>query len=299
MRIHTAVLPVAGLGTRFLPVTKSIPKEMLPVVDRPLIQYVVEEAFSAGIEQVVLVSSTGKAVLEDHFDSSVELEMALEAKGKDELLQLVRDLAPPAGRSISSVRQSAPLGLGHAVLCAWPIVGNKPFAVLLPDDFIWTDDNTPSVLTQMVEQFNKLEASVVAVMDVSPSQTNLYGVIDPYNPKVDDSEDIIRAKGFVEKPSPDVAPSNLAVIGRYILTPEIFPLLANGKKGAGGEIQLTDAISALLGQQSVFGYRFSGTRYDCGDKIGFQMANIALSLQRSEMRSELLPFLREQLARWN
>ncbi|MBF0193490.1 MAG: UTP--glucose-1-phosphate uridylyltransferase GalU [Magnetococcales bacterium] len=299
MTIRTAVLPVAGLGTRFLPVTKSIPKEMLSVVDRPLIQYVVEEAFSAGIEQVVLVSSRSKSVLEDHFDSHVELEMALEAKGKDELLQLVKDLTPPKGRSISAVRQSAPLGLGHAVLCAQAVVGREPFAVLLPDDLIWTDDATPSVLTQMVEQYEKIQASVVAVMEVSPAQTNLYGVIDPSNPDVSKGDSVIKAKGFVEKPSPDIAPSNLAVVGRYILTPEIFPLLANGKKGAGGEIQLTDAISALLEQQSVFGYRFSGTRYDCGDKIGYQKANLALSLQRPDMRSELLPFIKEQLASWS
>ncbi|MBF0382996.1 MAG: UTP--glucose-1-phosphate uridylyltransferase GalU [Magnetococcales bacterium] len=299
MTIRTAVLPVAGLGTRFLPVTKSIPKEMLPVVDRPLIQYVVEEAFTAGIEQVVLVSSSGKGVLEDHFDSHVELEMALAAKGKDELLQLVKDIAPPQGKSISAVRQSAPLGLGHAVLCARPVVGNEPFAVLLPDDLIWTDGSTSAVLTQMVEQFDEIQASLIAVMEVSPSQTNLYGVIDPYDPELDDGNDIIRAKGFVEKPSPEVAPSNLALIGRYILTPEIFPLLANGKKGAGGEIQLTDAISALLEQQSVFGYRFRGVRYDCGDKTGYQMANLALSLQRSEMRDELLPFIKKQLADWS
>jgi UTP--glucose-1-phosphate uridylyltransferase len=295
MTIRTAVLPVAGLGTRFLPITKSMPKEMLPVVDQPLIQYVVEEAWSAGIEQVVLVSSRGKAVLEDHFDTNAELELALDAKGKQELLASVRALTPPGGSTICAVRQSSPLGLGHAVLCARELVGNEPFAVLLPDDLICTGDSAPGVLSQLVEQYKKTTSSVVAIMEVAPSQTDRYGVIDPFDSKIVDGERLIKTKGLVEKPEPAQAPSNLAVVGRYILTPEIFTLLASGNRGAGGEIQLTDAICALLGQQSVYGYLFEGTRFDCGNKVGYQMANIALSLERPEMREQLLPFIKEQL----
>ncbi|MBF0358942.1 MAG: UTP--glucose-1-phosphate uridylyltransferase GalU [Magnetococcales bacterium] len=299
MAICTAVLPVAGLGTRFLPITKSIPKEMLPVVDQPLIQYVVEEAWSAGIEQVVLVSSRGKTSLEDHFDSNAELESALDAKGKQESLAAVRGLTPPDGRTICAVRQHAPLGLGHAVLCARAIVGNNPFAVLLPDDLIWTGDSAPGVLSQLVEQFEKSASSVVAVMEVEQSQTCLYGVIDPFDSEIDSRERLIKAKGLVEKPKPDSAPSNLAVVGRYILTPEIFNFLSTGNKGAGGEIQLTDAICALLAQQSVYGYRFEGVRFDCGDKAGYQMANIALSLERPDMREQLIPFIKEQLLNYS
>ncbi|MBF0453257.1 MAG: UTP--glucose-1-phosphate uridylyltransferase GalU [Magnetococcales bacterium] len=298
MTIRTAVLPVAGLGTRFLPITKSLPKEMLPVVDAPLIQYVVEEAWSAGMEQVVLVSSRGKAILEDHFDTSPELESALEAKGAEALLATLRELTPAGVGRIASVRQSAPLGLGHAVLCARAVVGNEPFAVLLPDDLIWTEESTPTVLRQMVDAFQHKGSSLVAVMEVDPSQTDKYGVIDPVDREIKPGERLIQTQGLVEKPEPAQAPSNLAVIGRYILTPDVFDLLENGKRGAGGEIQLTDAICALLPSQSVYGYRFEGTRFDCGDKVGYQMANLALSLHRPEMRERLLPFLQEQLAHW-
>jgi UTP--glucose-1-phosphate uridylyltransferase len=298
MTIRTAILPVAGLGTRFLPVTKSIPKEFLPVVDKPLIQYVVEEAWSAGIEQVVLVSSRGKAVLEDYFDTNPELEAVLAAKGKQELVATIQGLVPTEAGKICSVRQSAPLGLGHAVLCARSVVGNEPFAVLLPDDLILTDASTPSVLRQMVDQFDKCGNSLVAVMEVERSQTDKYGVIDPFTGTVADDERLIRTKGLVEKPDPEQAPSNFAVIGRYILRPEIFDHLVSGRRGAGGEIQLTDAICALLDKQSVYGYRFAGTRYDCGDKTGYQMANLALALSRSDIREGLLPFVKEQLARW-
>ncbi|MBF0448578.1 MAG: UTP--glucose-1-phosphate uridylyltransferase GalU [Magnetococcales bacterium] len=298
MNVRTAVLPVAGLGVRFLPITKSIPKEILPVVDAPLIQYVIEEAWSAGMERVVLVTSRGKTVLEDHFDSNYELEAALEAKGNQEGLDIVKGLTPPGVGAISAVRQSEALGLGHAVLCARAVVGDEPFAVLLPDDLIWTDEPTPSVLRQMVTQFNDLGAPLVAVMEVDPAETDKYGVIDPYHAKIDPGERLIRTKGLVEKPSPEQAPSNLAVIGRYILTPEIFDYLAKGRRGAGGEIQLTDAICALLEEQSVYGFRFQGVRYDCGDKSGYQMANLSLALQRPELREKLLPFMAQQLDLW-
>ncbi len=298
MKIRTAVLPVAGLGTRFLPITKSMPKEMLPVVDKPLIQYVVEEAWAAGIEHVVMVSSQGKTVLEDHFDSSPELEAALAAKGKDELLATVQELTPGGVGRISAVRQSAPLGLGHAVLCARAVVGDEPFAVLLPDDLIWTGDGTPPVLRQMVDEFAQVGGSVVAVMPVERSQTDKYGVIDPYDPEVDPGKRLIRVKGLVEKPDPDAAPSHYAVVGRYILAPEVFDFLESGERGAGGEIQLTDAICALLDKQKVYGYHFAGVRFDCGDKTGFQKANLALSMERPDLREGLVPFLREELARW-
>lgn len=297
MKIRTAVLPVAGLGTRFMPITKSIPKEILPIVDTPLIQYVVEEAWSAGIEQVVLVSSRGKEVLENHFDSHPELETALSTKNKTDLLNTLKSLTTPDNKTIAVVRQSEPLGLGHAVLCARELVGNEPFAVLLPDDLVWTGKDGPSALKQMVTKFQEVSSSLVAVMEVEKSETDKYGIIDPLAEYGAD-DNMIATKGLIEKPHPDHAPSNLAIIGRYILTPEIFDLLASGTRGAGGEIQLTDAICALLDQQSVYGYRFAGVRYDCGDKTGYQMANLALSLHRPKMRKRLIPFLQDQLAQW-
>lgn len=298
MTVRTAVLPVAGLGSRFLPITKSVPKEFLAVVDTPLIQYVVEEAWAAGIERIVLVTSRSKSVFLDHFVTHAELEAALMARGKEELLNSVKQIKTPNAGTISAVRQNEPLGLGHAVYCARPLVGNEPFAVLLPDDLIWVDKGEPTVLEQMVSQFNELGNSMVAVMEVDRSETDKYGVIDPAGVNINKKQRLMRIKGVVEKPDPQEAPSQLAIIGRYILTPEIFDLLALGRTGRGGEIQLTDAIEALLSIQPVHGYRFQGIRYDCGDKAGYQMANLALSLQRPELRARLLPFLKEQLALW-
>ena len=285
MKIKKAVFPVAGLGTRFIPATKAMAKEMLPVVDKPLIQYAVEEAFAAGIEHIIFVTGRGKKALEDHFDRSFEIEHALEKKGKDDLLKQIQELVPKTG-TIIYTRQNEPLGLGHAIWCARDIVGDEPFAVLLADDLIQTDK---PVLSEMVKKFDRLRASMAAVMEVDMDQTDKYGILDAQ--KIE--EDIVRIDDMVEKPSPDKAPSNLAIIGRYILTPKIFEYLEKRETGAGGEIQLTDAMKTLLKEQPVFGYKFHGKRFDCGDKAGFQMANLAFALERPNMRKKLMKFINE------
>ena len=285
MKIRKAVFPVAGLGTRFIPQTKAMAKEMLPVVDKPIIQYAVEEAFAAGIEHIVFVTGRGKKALEDHFDRSFEIEHSLKAKGKDDLLKQIQELVPKTG-TIIYTRQNQPLGLGHAIWCARDIVGDEPFAVLLADDLIQTDK---PVLSEMVKKFDRLRASMAAVMEVDKDQTDKYGILDAK--QVED--DIVRINDMIEKPKPDEAPSNLAIIGRYILTPKIFEYLGEGKKGAGGEIQLTDAMKKLLKEQPVYGYKFKGKRFDCGDKVGFQMANLAFALERPDMRDKLIKFIKE------
>ncbi|MCA1784605.1 MAG: UTP--glucose-1-phosphate uridylyltransferase GalU [Desulfobacteraceae bacterium] len=284
MKIKKAVFPVAGLGTRFIPATKAMAKEMLPVVDKPLIQYAVEEAFEAGIEQIVFVTGRGKKALEDHFDRSYEIEMALEKKKKTDLLKQIQELVPPTG-TIIYTRQHEPLGLGHAIWCARDIVGDEPFAVLLADDLIQTDK---PVLSTMIQKFDRLRASMAAVMEVPNDQTDKYGILDATPVE----EDIYRINDMIEKPSPDQAPSNLAIIGRYILMPKIFDLLGKKNKGAGDEIQLTDAMKTLLKTQPIFGYKFHGNRFDCGDKVGFQMANLAFALERPDMRDRLLAFIK-------
>src|SRR5210317_529676 len=284
MRIKKAVFPVAGLGTRFLPATKAMPKEMLPVVDKPIIQYAVEEAVASGIEQIIFVSGSGKGALEDHFDKDRNLEKTLRDRGKLELLSAVESVVPSKAQIVYT-RQSEPLGLGHAIWCARDIVGDEPFAVLLADDLIQSD---VPVLHQMITQFDRLRASMMAIIEVPPGETDKYGIIEAdkaYNGTV-----LIRS--MVEKPKPEEAPSNLAVIGRYILTPRIFKHLGKLEKGAGNEIQLTDSMSGLLREQPIFGYKFTGTRFDCGDKAGFQLANIAFALERPEMREKLLPELK-------
>lgn len=286
MKIKKAVFPVAGLGTRFLPATKAMPKEMLPVVDKPLIQYAVEEALASGIEHLIFVTGSGKGALEDHFDRSFQLEETLRQRQKTELLKEVESLVPESG-TIIYTRQSEPLGLGHAIWCARDIVGDEPFAVLLADDLIQSE--TP-VLHQMINEFDRLRASTVAVIEVPKEETPKYGILDAQQPV----NGTIRIRGMVEKPPVDEAPSNLAVIGRYILTPRIFDILGNQQKGAGGEIQLTDAMSELLKEQPIFGYRFEGTRFDCGDKAGFQMANLAFALEHPEIKDTLLPYLKER-----
>jgi UTP--glucose-1-phosphate uridylyltransferase len=283
MKIKKAVFPVAGLGTRFLPATKAMPKEMLTVVDKPIIQYAVEEAFAAGIEQIIFVTGRGKGALEDHFDHSRELEEILTTKGKDFLLMESVAMVPDEGRIVYT-RQNEPLGLGHAIWCAKDIVGDEPFAVLLADDMILSD---VPVLTQMVGQFERLRSSMVAVIEVEPNETDKYGIIDAER----DVDHILRINSLIEKPKPQQAPSNLAIIGRYILTPKIFDILGRKTKGAGGEIQLTDAMSILLKEQPIFAYKFNGTRFDCGDKAGFQKANIAFALERPELREQLMPYL--------
>jgi UTP--glucose-1-phosphate uridylyltransferase len=285
MKVKKAVFPVAGLGTRFLPATKAMPKEMLPVVDKPLIQYAVEEALASGIEQLIFVTGSGKGALENHFDRSFQLEETLRQRQKIELLKEVESLVPESG-TIIYTRQSEPLGLGHAIWCARDIVGDEPFAVLLADDLIKSE--TP-VLHQMVKEFDRLRASTVAVIEVPKEETSKYGILDANQT----SEQTFRVNGMVEKPPADAAPSNMAVIGRYILTPRIFDILGEQGKGAGGEIQLTDAMSQLLTEQPIFGYRVEGTRFDCGDKAGFQMANLAFALEHPEIKDTLLPYLQK------
>ncbi len=285
MKIRKAVFPVAGLGTRFIPATKAMAKEMLPVVDKPIIQYAVEEAFQAGIEQIIFVTGRGKKALEDHFDRSFEIEHTLMEKGKDDLLKQIQELVPQTG-TIVYTRQNQPLGLGHAIWCARDIVGDEPFAVLLADDLIQTDK---PVLSEMVKKFDRLRASIAAIMEIEKDQTDKYGILKAQ--QIED--DIVKIDDMIEKPKPENAPSNLAIVGRYILTPRIFHHLEKGKKGANGEIQLTDAMKALLNEQPIFGYRFKGKRFDCGDKVGFQMANLAFALERPDMRDKLISFIRE------
>lgn len=287
LSVKKAVFPVAGLGTRFLPATKAMPKEMLPVVDKPLIQYAVEEALSAGIEEIIFVTGRKKEALEDHFDRSCELEHTLMARNKDTLLRELDSLVPESG-TIIYTRQGEPLGLGHAIWCSRHAVGDEPFAILLADDLVKTDQ---PVLGQMLAKFEEVQSSIVAVEEIDPVQTDKYGILDVENT----GTDLLRIKGMVEKPSPDQAPSNLAIIGRYILTPEIYTQLSRKERGAGGEIQITDAMARLLQEQPIYGYRFKGRRFDCGSKAGFQMANLAYALDRPEIKKDLLPFIAEYL----
>ncbi len=288
MKVRKAVFPVAGLGTRFLPATKAMPKEMLPVVDKPLIQYAVEEALAAGIEDIIFVTGKGKQAIEDHFDHYCELEHTLMARDKSTLLKAVTTLIPESG-TIIYTRQNDPLGLGHAIWCARNVVGREPFAVLLADDLIKA--KTP-VLRQMISCFEKHQSSVVCIEEVDRQATASYGILDA-DPPV---EGLTRIRGLVEKPRPEEAPSNLAIIGRYILTPEIFDILENKEAGTGGEIQITDAMAKLLDTQSIFGLSYEGTRFDCGNKVGFQMANLSFAMDRPDMRERLLPFIRKLAA---
>lgn len=290
MKVRKAVFPVAGLGTRFLPATKAMAKEMLPIVDKPLIQYAVEEAYASGITEIIFVTGAGKNAIENHFDHSCELEHMLMARGKDAELKEIHALIPESG-SIIYTRQNQPLGLGHAIWCARNIVGNEPFAVLLADDLV--KSKTP-VLKQMVEKFDELQSSIVSVAEVAPQDTSKYGILDA-DPLVDS---VTKIRGLVEKPKPEEAPSNLAIIGRYILTPEIFDILEGKEVGAGGEIQITDAMARLLKTQDIYGYRYEGTRFDCGNKAGFQMANLAFSMDRPDMRDLLLSFMRELIQKY-
>ncbi len=288
MIVRKAVFPVAGLGTRFLPATKAMPKEMLPVVDKPLIQYAVEEALSAGIEEIIFVTGRSKQAIEDHFDHFCELEHTLMARSKDALLKEIIHLVPESGTFVYT-RQNEPLGLGHAIWCARHIVGDEPFAVLLADDLIRADK---PVLMQMIERFEELQSSMVCIEEVDPANTASYGILDADPPK----NRLTRVRGLVEKPAPEKAPSNLSIIGRYILTPEVFPILDRKEPGAGGEIQITDAMAKLLEKQAIYGYRYEGTRFDCGTKAGFQMANMYYAFDRPELREKLIPCAKELLA---
>jgi len=283
--LRKAVLPVAGLGTRFLPATKAMPKEMLTVVDRPLIQYAVDEARAAGIEQFCMVSGRGKTALIDHFDVSYELESTLRERGKHEALaQLAQDRLQPG--SITTVRQQEPLGLGHAIWCARTFIGDDPFAILLPDDLVLSQ--TPC-MAQLAKAYQETGGSVVGVVEVPHDQTNRYGIL-----KIgEDDGRLVEVTGLVEKPKPEVAPSNLSIIGRYILMPEVIEHLSRMERGAGNEVQLTDAMAKLIGHSPFHGLRFEGERFDCGDKVGFLEAQIAFSLARPDLAGDVRAFLKK------
>jgi len=285
-KITKAVFPVAGMGTRFLPATKSIPKEIMTLVDRPLIQYAIDEARAAGIKEFIFVTSRGKSALEDYFDVAPELESSLRKAGKKQLLEVLKATNMDSG-AIAYVRQNRPMGLGHAVWCARRLIGNEPFAVLLPDDVIAAEK---PCLQQMVEAYAETGGNMVATMEVPPEKASAYGVLDI----ADDMGAIVRAKGMVEKPKTEDAPSNLAVIGRYILSPKVLNNLNKMKQGAGGEIQLTDAIAQEIGgDESVYGYRFRGQRYDCGSKAGFLQATVAFGLARLDLQAEFGEYLHD------
>ncbi|SMB25834.1 UTP--glucose-1-phosphate uridylyltransferase [Sterolibacterium denitrificans] len=282
-KVTKAVFPVAGLGTRFLPATKASPKEMMPVVDKPLIQFAVEEAAAAGITDMIFVTGRSKRSIEDHFDKAYELESELEQRGKHEVLDFVRGLLPKSINCIY-IRQAEALGLGHAVLCARPVVGNEPFAVLLADDLL---DGQPAVIKQMVDVYDYYHCSVLGVQEVPRADTGSYGIVAAHPL----AERIEQVHAIVEKPSPEEAPSSLAVVGRYILTPRIFHYLENVTPGSGGEIQLTDGIAALLNEQQVLAYRYDGVRYDCGSKLGYLQAMVEFGLRHPDVGGEFADYL--------
>jgi UTP--glucose-1-phosphate uridylyltransferase len=279
MKVTKAIFPVAGLGTRFLPATKANPKEMMPIVDKPLIQYAVEEAVAAGITELIFVTSSSKRAIEDHFDSNYELESSLRERGKHELLEIVQGILPE-GVSCAYIRQKSPQGLGHAVLCAKQLVMDEPFAVLLADDLI--DGGQQSCLQQMMAVFNQSQSSVIAVEQIKPTETKKYGIVDVGG----STSALTNIQAIIEKPEPDKAPSNLGVVGRYILTPRIFNLLEKTTQGSGGEIQLTDGIAKLLLEEKVQALQFTGRRYDCGNKLGYLEATIAYALKHPELAED-------------
>ena len=285
--IRKAVFPVAGLGTRFLPATKANPKEMLPIVDKPLIQYAAEEAVAAGIEELIFVTGRNKRSIEDHFDKAYELEAELEKNKKSHMIEIVRNILPK-GVSCIYIRQAEPLGLGHAVLCAKPAIGNEPFAILLADDLI--DGGEQGCLKQMVDVFSHYNTGVIAVQPVPPEDTDKYGIVEVK--PID--ERVAKIQSIVEKPKPDVAPSNLGVVGRYILPGDIMGILEKTARGAGGEIQLTDGIAALLDRQQVLAYEFKGRRYDCGSKLGYLEATIDYALKHKELAADFAAFLEKR-----
>lgn len=287
--IRKAVFPVAGLGSRFLPATKAQPKEMLPIVDKPLIQYAVEEAVEAGITEMIFITGRNKRAIEDHFDKAYELEAELEAAGKQQLLDMVREVIPKSVNCMY-IRQPQALGLGHAVLCARPIVGDDPFAVLLADDFMQGEPGSEGVMAQMTAQFKREQCSLLGVQDVPRENTRQYGIVstEPF------AERLEKVKGIVEKPAPEKAPSTLAVVGRYILTPRVFACLERLGKGAGGEIQLTDGIEALMQYETVLAYRYQGRRFDCGSKIGYLQASVEIGLQHAETGPAFAEWLKQR-----
>jgi len=283
-KITKAVFPVAGMGTRFLPATKASPKEMLPVVDKPLIQYAVDEAVAAGMTELVFITGRNKRAIEDHFDKAYELEAELEARGRQQLLELLRGILP-SHVSCIYIRQAEALGLGHAVLCARPVVGDEPFAVILADDLI---DGDPPALKQMVDMYARHGQSLLGVETVAPSETSSYGIVDARAIEAN----LLQVHGIVEKPQPQDAPSTLAVVGRYILNPRIFDCLEQVQPGKGGEIQLTDGIAALMQHEQVLAYPFTGRRYDCGSKLGYMQANVDFALRHPEIGAEFAGYLR-------
>jgi UTP--glucose-1-phosphate uridylyltransferase len=287
-KVRKAIIPAAGLGTRFLPATKAMPKEMLPIVDKPTIQYIVEEAVASGIEDIIIVTGKGKRAIEDHFDNSFELEDNLIQKQKFDLLEKVKE---PSKVDIHYIRQKEPKGLGHAVWCARKFIGNEPFAVLLGDDIVQA--NKPC-LRQLMDEFESTLSSIIGVQTVSSEETHRYGIIDPS----DQNGRRYQVSNFVEKPKEGTAPSNLAIMGRYILTPEIFMILEQQEIGAGGEVQLTDAIQKLNQIQSVFAYDFEGVRYDVGEKFGFIKTTIEIALKDGDLRNELIRFMDERLSEY-
>lgn len=289
-KVRKAIIPAAGLGTRFLPATKAMPKEMLPIVDKPTIQYIVEEAVASGIEDIIIVTGKGKRAIEDHFDYATELENNLMEKQKYEMLETIKGISNMI--DIHYIRQKEPKGLGHAILCARKFIGDEPFAVLLGDDIVQAEQ---PCLAQLMDEYNKRFSSVIGVQRVPDSETHRYGIIDP----ADSENRTFQVKNFIEKPDPGTAPSNLAIIGRYILNPEIFLFLEKQELGAGNEIQLTDAIQKLNKIQRVFAYEFEGNRYDVGEKQGFIETTIEFALQRPELREDLLRYMGEKLEQYS
>ncbi len=283
-KIRKVIFPVGGLGTRFLPATKSMPKEMLPVVDKPLIHYAFEEAHAAGIEEFIFVTGRNKGAIADHFDYSYELQDILSNKNKKRELKVTTEWIPEAGNIIFT-RQRQPLGLGHAVWCARNLIGDEPFAVILADDLVLSKK---ACLKQMVEQYEDCGGNILGVMDIPKSDTEKYGIVDIDSKFSNSDAKLVKARGLVEKPAPEKAPSTLSIIGRYILQPEVMDILAKQKAGAGGEIQLTDAIATMIGRSDVFGYRYDGVRYDCGGLTGFVAANVAFALEREDVRGRLI-----------
>ncbi|MFD2670801.1 UTP--glucose-1-phosphate uridylyltransferase GalU [Marinicrinis sediminis] len=285
MTIKKAIIPAAGLGTRFLPATKAQPKEMLPIVDKPTIQYIIEEAVASGIEDILIVSGRGKRAIEDHFDKSFELEESLERKGKQKELEMIQSISELA--NIHYIRQKEPLGLGHAVWCARKFIGNDPFAVLLGDDIV---QSRQPCLSQLIQVYEQVQTSVVGVQVVEPEEVSKYGIVAPKD--LLSNESVLEVEKLVEKPSPAEAPSRFAIMGRYILMPEILNILENQAPGAGGEIQLTDAINELNQRTSVYAYAFEGSRYDVGNKFGFIKATIDFAMQRADLREDVLQYIK-------
>lgn len=289
-KVTKAVFPVAGLGTRFLPATKAVPKEMLPIVDKPLMQYAVEEAAAAGIDTMIFITGRSKNAIMEHYDKAYEMEKELEARNKTEILNLLRSTMP-ANLKCIFIRQPEALGLGHAVYCALPVVGDEPFAVILPDDLI--EDGVRGCMKQMVDLYSETQASILGVERVDPSETDKYGIVRTGESK----GKYAPVEHIVEKPKPDVAPSNLAVVGRYILNPAIFDKIKNTGRGAGGEIQLTDAIADLMKDEQVLAYEFDGKRYDCGAKLGFLVANVEYGLLHQELKNDFRAYLKDVAAK--